>query len=185
IGVTGNVVTLQYSSACPTGISPAVFEIEREVPPLPAGTYELRATDSGGGFSGLAYVRANVTVAPPGSCAPTDTTLCLHDRRFAVTATWRDFAGHTGVGHALVPPGSDGSGLFWFFGAENAELTVKVLDGCAVNQHWWVFLASGSSVDYEVTVTDTRSGAQRKYTNPLGVQAPLATDLEAFAACTE
>ena len=46
IGVSGNVVNLRYSSACPRGILPAVFEIEREVPPLPAGTYELRAIDS-------------------------------------------------------------------------------------------------------------------------------------------
>jgi hypothetical protein len=82
-----------------------------------------------------------------------------------------------------VPPGNDGSGLFWFFGRENAELTLKVLDGCGVNQHWWVFLASGSSAEYVVTVTDTRTGAQRTYSNPLGVQAPLATDLDAFATC--
>jgi hypothetical protein len=34
-----------------------------------------------------------------------------------------------------------------------------------------------------VTVTDTRTGVQRKYANAAGVQPPLLTDVDAFSAC--
>ena len=39
---------------------------------------------------------------------PTDTRLCLNGGRFAVEATWRDFAGHTGVGHCVGLSGDTG-----------------------------------------------------------------------------
>ncbi|MCP3910394.1 MAG: trypsin-like serine protease, partial [Actinomycetia bacterium] len=60
----------------------------------------------------------------PGPCMPDDTTMCLVNRRFQVTVTWRDFAGNEGSAH-VVPFGSDDSGLFWFFDPDNWEMLVK------------------------------------------------------------
>ena len=39
--------------------------------------------------------------------------------------------------------GSRESGLLYFFDADNAEVLIKVLDACAVNNHRWVFVAAG------------------------------------------
>ena len=58
--------------------------------------------------------------------------------------------------------------------------SVKVLDGCGYNQHRWVFISSGSTVEYTVTVTDTRTGANKEYRNESGEAAPLVADTSAF-----
>jgi carbon starvation protein CstA len=65
-------------------------------------------------------------------------------------------------------PLSQDTGAFWFWSAESAELMVKVVDGRAVNGHFWVFVAGLSNVAYTVTVVDTATGSARQYVNPAG-----------------
>ncbi len=126
--------------------------------------------------------------APP-SCLPGESTFCLgEDGRFQVDVTWRDFAGGTGGGREASLPRaglakSDDSGLFYFFSPENWELLVKVLDGCAINDRFWVFAAATTDVEYRLRVTDTESGRAREYDNLQGVAAPAVTDNRAFATC--
>ncbi len=110
------------------------------------------------------------------------TTLCLHQERFRVDLEWRSFDDTTGSGRA-VPFGSDDSGLLWFFEADNWELLIKVLDGCAFNDRFWVFAAATTTVEYTLRVTDTQVGTVREYFNPLGTAAAAITDTDAFAAC--
>ncbi|MCH7665288.1 MAG: hypothetical protein IH936_05085 [Acidobacteria bacterium] len=110
-------------------------------------------------------------------------TLCLHDGRFKVTLDWSDFDGVSGE---AVPMASGfDAGLFSFFDADNWEMVVKVLDACDVrgSDHFWVFYASTTNVEYTLTVTDTKSDEVRVYGNPLGVQSPAITDTSAFATC--
>ena len=66
----------------------------------------------------------------------------------------------------------------------DVELTVKVLNGCGVNDRHWVFVSSGSTVRWTVTVTDTGHLTQRTYENDLGEVAPLSADTGAFACST-
>ena len=110
--------------------------------------------------------------AQPTVCAPGDERLCLSDGRFQIEVAWRDFAGNTGRGHA-VPLSAD-TGYFWFFGASNVELIVKVLDGRGVNGHHWLFYGALSNVEYTVTVTDTQTGDVKTYHNPSGSFASVA-----------
>ncbi len=77
-----------------------------------------------------------------------------------------------------MPLTSD-TGAFWFFGADNVELIVKVLDGRAVNGRFWVYAGALSDVDYIITVTDTATGKVRTYHNEAGHQTSRA-DVEAF-----
>ncbi len=112
-----------------------------------------------------------------GTCAPSATALCLNGGRFRVEVAWEDFAGSTGVGQAV--PLSGDTGYFWFFGPDNVELILKVLDGRALNQHLWVFYGALSSVEYTVTVTDTATGSQKTYFNPSGNLGSVA-DTAAF-----
>lgn len=114
-------------------------------------------------------------------CRSGPTVLCLDDGRFEVEVDWRDFQGKTGSGRVVI--GARDSGLFWFFSPSNWELLVKVLDGCGVNGHFWVFSAATTTVEYTLRVTDLRSGSVKEYVNPLGVSAAAVTDTGAFATC--
>jgi ELWxxDGT repeat protein len=111
------------------------------------------------------------------ACTPSATRLCLSGGRFAVEARWRDFQGNMGVGTTRELSGD--TGAFWFFGAANLELVVKVLDGRPVNGKIWVFYGALSNVEYTLTVTDTETGAVKTYTNPSGRLASVA-DTAAF-----
>ncbi len=115
--------------------------------------------------------------AATGSCAPAAGTLCLVGDRFAVTASWKDFQGHTGSGTAVSLTGD--TGYFWFFDPANVEVVTKVLDGRAVNGKFWLFYGALSSVEYTLTVSDAATGAVRTYNNTSGTLGSVA-DTGAF-----
>ncbi|HSE63015.1 MAG TPA: hypothetical protein VLG15_05325, partial [Thermoanaerobaculia bacterium] len=111
-------------------------------------------------------------------CLQDGTTLCLNGGRFQVRVSWRvPTQGTSGVGQA-VPLTSD-TGYFWFFSSNNIELVIKVVDGRAFNQHFWVFYGALSDVEYTITVTDSETGAVRTYMNTQGRLASVA-DVIAF-----
>jgi len=116
-------------------------------------------------YSGVTLV---ATLTPGGSCIASDTNLCLFSQRFKVEVDWKNQhnANETGFGHALA--GTDETGYFWFFSSTNTELVVKVLDGRAVNGKFWVFYGGLTDVEYEITVTDTVTGAVKSYLKPVG-----------------
>ena len=116
----------------------------------------------------------------PGACVPTATRFCILDNRFAVTATWRDFAGHTGTANAGTL--TDDTGYLWFFDDANVEVVLKMVDAGAFNGHFWVYYGALSNVEYTLTVTDTvAGGSPRIYRNALG-QFGSFGDIEAFPA---
>jgi len=119
-----------------------------------------------------------IRTAAAAPCVPSATRLCLQGGRFAVEADWRDFQGNTGKGMAVPLPGGD-TGYFWFFGADNVEVVLKVLDGRPLTGKFWVFYGALSSVQYTLTVTDTETGQVKKYENPSGRLASVA-DTGAF-----
>lgn len=122
----------------------------------------------------------NTTSDP--TCIADETGLCLLQDRFRVEVSWTDFKGNSGPGR-VVPAGSADSGLFWFFGENNWEMLVKMVDACTLNDRFWFFAAATTNVGYTLTVTDTVTGAAKSYTNALGVASPATTDTEAFATC--
>ncbi len=118
--------------------------------------------------------------------------MMLQNGRFKVEVDWRDFQGATGSGQVAVVPtetedgallASQDSAVAQFFDAANWEMLVKVLDGRAVNDHFWIFLAAATNVELTTTVTDTSCGNVQIYNNPLGVAAPAVTDTIAFQDC--
>jgi ELWxxDGT repeat protein len=112
-----------------------------------------------------------------GGCLPSATALCLSGGRYKVETFWRDFQGNSGAGKAAPLTGD--TGTFWFFSPNNLEVIVKVLDGRALNGHFWVFYGALSNVEYALTVTDTATGLTRRYFNPLGQLASVG-DTTAF-----
>lgn len=104
--------------------------------------------------------------------------LYLRDRRFRVNATFATNQGATGT---LRPVNlSDDTGYGTFFNPANVELLVKVLDGCAINQRWWVFLGGLTNVAVELEIEDTTTGQVRSYVNPQGVAFVPQQDTQAF-----
>ncbi len=94
----------------------------------------------------------------PGAGAASRSRCCRGGRGSAAAAsrsppTWRNAAGESGEAQLAQAPSTD-SALYYFFDDSNWELQVKVLDGCAVNGHYWVFAAAASDVGIEATVTD-------------------------------
>jgi streptogramin lyase len=112
------------------------------------------------------------------ACTAGSQALCLNSARFQVKVEWSvPSQNQSGEGQAVPITGD--TGYFWFFSNANVELIVKVLDGRAINGHFWVFYGALSNVQYTITVTDTQTNAHRDYENPNGNQASHA-DTSAF-----
>ena len=73
------------------------------------------------------------------------------------------------------------SGLLYFFDRDNAEVLVKVLDGCAVNGHRWVFVAPVTDLAFNLYVEETATGKVWEHRNPKGGRtASTESDVAAF-----
>ena len=115
-------------------------------------------------------------------CHETATSRCLQGGRFRAEITYRDFLGESGDAKVAAAQGQD-TGIFYFFSKANWELMVKVLDGCALNGHYWVFTSASTDVEFRLEVTDTQTLSTRSYQNPLGQAARAIADINAFP-CT-
>ena len=102
------------------------------------------------------------------ACEPDSQTLCLAGGRFEVEVDWVNphVEGDAGAGRVFAAGGGERSGHFWFFRPDNLELSVKILDGRAINGHFWIFWGGLSDVGYTIRVKDTASGAEHEFENP-------------------
>ncbi|HEV8581872.1 MAG TPA: hypothetical protein VGX68_22615 [Thermoanaerobaculia bacterium] len=170
----GKLLTLRFSSGCPIlSPPPGPFEIEQTVGPLPGGDYVVQVVSDG---STIAARRLHVF--GPLECIPSETALCLQNGRFRVEATWKT---PTAQGVAGAHPETADSGSLWFFGPENLELMVKVLDGCGLpSPRYWVFAAGLTNVEVELVVTEMITKQVKRYRNPLNRPFAPIQDTGAF-----
>jgi pseudomonalisin len=118
-------------------------------------------------------------------CAPGPTTLCIDDApgdgRFSVSTSFvAGTAPASATAVSLASVGIGHGGLFWFFAPSNPELLIKVLNGCGINQDFWIFYAATTNVYFTVTVTDTTTGHSKQYTNSANTAAVPVQDTAAF-----
>lgn len=140
------------------------------------------ATDALGAHNGSFVGNIPHILGPPAesSCgASTASALCL-DGHFLISTTFRTGTPGTASGNAAVAVSSPGSGIFWFFAPSTWEMMVKVINGCALNNQWWVFSAATTNVYYQMNVTDVQSGQTKIFFNYPGPPAPAVTDTNAF-----
>jgi hypothetical protein len=157
---------------------PGVVETADTAPPL---STELRRS--------IGVTVTQDTGTTTGTCTPSDTVLCIDnnpgDQRFMITASYStsQSGGLSGNAHAisLSSLSVNQGGLFWFFAKSNPEMLIKVLNGCATNNRFWVFFSAGTNVGFSVTVRDTVTGSQKTYVNPDLNAAPPLQDINAFA----
>ena len=121
------------------------------------------------------------SLAETTGCLPDESHLCLQGGRFLVGATYATDIGLAGEAHAV--PLEPDSGGFWFFGPDNLELLVKVLDACVPFERYWVYAAGLTNVGVTLVVEDTSTGAVREYRSPLGTPFAPVHDASAFATC--
>lgn len=181
----GNSFEVQLQSviegdACPLVVNQTQEVLVYDLGQLNAGAYEIAV-----------YLTEFSEVPPPGPSLVAYREFEVVDgfdyvllqERFRVSAEWRDFEGNTGIARP-VPGASEESTLFTFFGPDNWELMVKVLDGCAINDRFWVLGAAATNVEYSLTITDTQSGETWSYNNSLGELSQAFADTDAFASCS-
>jgi|GEM_PF-2266231 len=176
-----------------TSIQQVVIPILQDTEDEGAETINLRLSAFQGGASQGPIVQSQVAILDDeglDSCSEADgLTLCLGvGGRFKVQVSFRN----------RVPPAQGGgtttdrgdklslnrdSGLFTFFDPNNAELLVKILAGCPITNHYWVFLAGTTNVEYTLTVTDTENPGVFYTSNPLDRTAVAVLDTRALETC--
>lgn len=99
-------------------------------------------------------------------CHADSVTLCLGQGRFEVRGRVHDQNGFEGpvAWRSLTPD----SGIGHFYDPANIEVVVKLIDGCAINGHIWLFAAGLTNQGVEILVRDLVTGAQRLYVNSVG-----------------
>lgn len=143
--------------------------------------YRVRARN-GDGNSAFSNEAAAVPNGTPFTCNLEPVFLCLNDGRFRAEVLVRTPTLDP-EGQAVSLPSAPDSGLFYFFSPSNIEMLVKVLNGCGLNNRYWLFYAATTNVEFMTIVTDTQTGRVRTYFNPLNRPAPPVQDTDAFATC--
>ncbi len=106
-----------------------------------------------------------------------ETVLWLRGCRFFARVTIDDPRTEIRVGTGVGL--TENSGAFWFFDDQNLEITFKVLDGRALNQHFWVYLSDTTDLDYRLEIHDTVTGHSWHHENLAG-REPVRRDILAF-----
>lgn len=131
-------------------------------------------------LAALSLAPSSPAAAQP-TCTTTDTVLCISGGRFRVTATFDSPTGGSGTAH--VEQLTNDTGYLWFFSDTNVEAVVKVLDGCGLNERYWVFAGGLTDVETVIEVKDLKTGATKTYTNNQGTPFQPIQDTNAFPTC--
>jgi plastocyanin len=146
--------------------------------------FRIRANNSAGN-SAYSNEASAATLAEAVPCVADTHTLCVGaGGRFKLQVAWQS-AGGGGMGTAVPVTSAPQSGLFYFVDPSNIEMLIKVLNACvpALGNHYWVFYAATTNVQFTLTVTDTQTGQVKVYFNPLNQAATPVQDTSAFATC--
>ncbi len=168
--------TSAFATCTAAGGSPPVTA--GAAPPAAAASASLAAPASA--FAPPAAPSSGPPAAAP-SVPATPDSLLLGNGRFRIDVSWHTADGMSGAGTPAALTAD--TGTFWFFNSSNIELVVKVLDGCGLNSDYWVFAGGLTDVQTAITVTDTRTGQAKRYTNHQGTAFQPIQDTAAFATC--
>lgn len=144
---------------------------------LPAGSGGILddAMFASADFTESGYHVARVRVTRSG-----DPSVYLQGGRYRVSATY-DSGSESG--RALGKNLTDESATFTFFGDENVELVLKVIDACTFNDRFWVFASGLTDVEVEILVEDLETRESRTYLSDGGAAFEPILDTGAFATC--
>jgi hypothetical protein len=133
---------------------------------LEPGPWAFRVAGQPAGSEGSYTIGLNCLLSDRENfCLPDASTLCLRGRfSFRVRAT------DSRTGATIVAAPRRQNELYGFFSfpgwtgnADNPEVFVKLIDGRGVNDRWWVFWGGLTDLDYEITVRDSFTRAEKSY----------------------
>ncbi|MYA08271.1 MAG: hypothetical protein F4060_09545 [Holophagales bacterium] len=110
-------------------------------------------------------------------CRPEAAALVFADG-FKVAVCYETASGEVGEGKAGIWASGE-SGLLWFFNRDNAEVLVKVLDGCRLNGNRWVYVAPVTDLAFNLYV-QSAGGSNWSHHNRQGETAASRSDNFAF-----
>ena len=122
------------------------------------------------------FVRQTGTVLPL-TTGPTGLDLSNGELRVEMSFVTPD--GETNTATAV--PITDDAGAFWFFGPNNLEILLKVLDARVINGKYWVFWGSLTTLEYTIEIFSDCCGdiPVWTHTQPAG-PATSGSDTDAF-----
>jgi hypothetical protein len=145
------------------------------------GSLTLGALGPGGELEDTLTVQLSGIGTTLGICFPFFGRMCLGDGRFKLEARFLTAAAEEGEANPVHLTAD--TGYFWFFAPANVEAVIKVLNGCPVNDRYWVFAGGLTNVRTLFTVADLQNDAVKTYINPLNRPFQPIQDTSAFATC--
>ena len=145
--------------------------------------YDFRVAARGPDRVAYSRVGAFVLREPPApgdstDCTPTDVVAVMQGN-YEIRMCFETPSG-TSTDASNYHLESDTSGLLYFFDRDNVEVLVKVLDGCAINGHRWVFIAPVTDLAFNLTITERSTGRSFEHRNPKSRTARTRSDTAAF-----
>ena len=146
---------------------------------------KAKAADAGGGAPGAGPPPASTFAASANRLAAGTTTDCVPSGPalalsggYTVSMCYETSDGAVGQARDWGLDSSQ-SALLYFFERNNVEVLIKVLDGCGVNGHRWVFVAPVTDLAFNLHV-EGPGGDRWTHRNRLGRVADTRSDVEAF-----
>ena len=116
-------------------------------------------------------------------CVRTATVSCLQGNRFEIRLTYTN-PSSSGTAAVMAFNGqraeNNESAFYFFTGATNFEMGLKVLNACGLNNRFWVFVSGLTDQGWTLTVRDTVSGVTKTYTNANAHLTSTTGDTAAF-----
>jgi hypothetical protein len=137
-----------------------------------------------GGYDVFPFGKTPPVCTQTAACSISALDGCLLSGRFQVTATYYNATDGSAQAQVLAFDGtraeSDESVFYYFTDPSNFEMGVKVLDACAVNNFFWVFIGGLTNQGWTVNILDTKTGNTKTYSNPLNITTITTTDTTAL-----
>ena len=110
--------------------------------------------------------------------------VCLRNGRFEFTGTWTDFANPPNTQPIIWTPveNINASGGFQI-NPTGIQIVMRVADGCSKTGTWWIWLGGFTDAGWDISVRDTVTGNQRRFTRSRqgGVFPTTTRDMTTFS----
>ena len=118
------------------------------------------------------------------ACVPSETNHCLQNGRFLARLWFNTPGSPKTLEPARTAQLTSDTGAFYFFGPDNLEVVVKVLDACAPPfNRFWVYAAGLTNLETRLVVQDLVTLEEKVYETSGGEPFQLIRDTRAFETC--
>ncbi len=183
LDLTGRRDTNREHPAADSGVHPTIFDIAMMAAPGPltlneAGTFHtlnLVATESAVNqiLEMNEVVALRLDSAKPANEAPVAKSVCPStSTRACLQSNFSVSTNYGGVSGKVASVGGD-SASFWAYSSNNWEVLAKVLNGCGINNHWWLLGAAAGTNTYSIFPTAWVQGGSLNLPSSTATNKPI------------